>query len=323
MKRLVINKQMLLLPKYTPKCFADFEEEKSDIIYLLQHFTKINVLSVMFVGPSSSGKTLLIEVLLSEFFKNTNPQDNILRINSLKEQGIHYYRNELKHFCQNISSQQKFVIIDDIDFLNEQSQQVIQSCIQKHNHHIHFVASCTNSQKVLDTLTTMLLPISIPQIETSLIEKIFHRIVSKENIQMDIESKNYILKTRHNIKILINDLQKCKLFGDFLDISTTKDLLCDIQHLIFDTFHHHMKKNDVIRATKVLFDLHEEGFSVTDILYNYFEYIKHFCDESDFVKYQITKVITKFTATFHVIHEDMIELALFVNNLNNIFCEKK
>jgi pentatricopeptide repeat protein len=314
---------MLLLPKYTPKRFDDFEEEKGDIIYLLRHFITINVLSIMFVGPSSSGKTLLIEVLLSEFFNGSNPHDNILRINSLKEQGIHYYRNELKHFCQNISSQQKFVIIDDIDFLNEQSQQVIQSCIQKHNHHIHFIASCTNSQKVLDTLTTMLLPISIPPIEKSLIEKIFRRIVCQENIQMDEESKTYILQTRNNIKILINDLQKCKLFGEHLEFTATKDLLCDIQHLIFDTFHSHMKQKDVEKATKVFFDLHEEGFSVTDILYNYFEYIKTFCDEPDFVKYQITKVITKFTATFHVIHEDMIELALFVNNLNNIFCEKK
>jgi len=314
---------MLLLPKYTPKKFDDFELEKRDIIYLLRHFSSINVLSIMFVGPSHSGKTLLIEVLLSEYFKDVNPHDNILRINSLKEQGIHYYRNELKHFCQNISSQQKFVIIDDIDFLNEQSQQVIQSCIQKHNHHIHFVASCTNSQKVLDTLTTMLLPISVPQIEKSLLEKIFTTIISQENIQMDQESKTYILQTRNNIKTLINDLQKCKLYGEHLEITATKDLLCDIQHLIFDSFHSHMKQHDVVQATQVLFKLHEEGFSVTDILYNYFEYIKHFCNESDFIKYEITKIITKFTATFHIIHEDMIELALFVNNLNNIFCEKK
>ena len=48
--------------------------------------------------------------------------DNVLHINSLKEQGIHYYRNEVKIFCQTASSfinKKKIVVLDDLDLINE------------------------------------------------------------------------------------------------------------------------------------------------------------------------------------------------------------
>ena len=77
--------------------------------------------------------------------------DNVLSINSLKEQGIQYYRNELKTFCQTKSvilpKKKKLVILDDIDNINEQSQQVFRNCIDKYSQNVHFIASCTNTPK--------------------------------------------------------------------------------------------------------------------------------------------------------------------------------
>ena len=66
-------------------------------------------------------------------------------INNLKEQGIQYFRNEMKTFCQSHSSihgKKKLVIIDDIDTINEQSQQVFRNYIDKYKHNIHFISVC-------------------------------------------------------------------------------------------------------------------------------------------------------------------------------------
>ena len=59
------------------------------------------------------------------------PTNNVLLINNLKEQGISYYRSELKHFADSFdcSTQKKFIILDDIDFINEQSQQVFETVL--------------------------------------------------------------------------------------------------------------------------------------------------------------------------------------------------
>ena len=81
--------------------------------------------------------------------------DNVLHINSLKEQGIHYYRNEVKIFCQTASSfinKKKIVVLDDLDLINEQSQQVFRNCIDKYSHNVHFLSSCNNTQKVIDSI---------------------------------------------------------------------------------------------------------------------------------------------------------------------------
>ena len=60
-------------------------------------------------------------------------------INNLKEQGVNYYRNEMKTFCQSHSSifnKKKLVVIDDMDTLSEQSQQVFRNYIDKYKNNV-------------------------------------------------------------------------------------------------------------------------------------------------------------------------------------------
>jgi DNA polymerase III delta prime subunit len=63
--------------------------------------------NVLVSAPTGSGKTTLLESLIREYYKlqpfETFPENNILYINNLKEQGISYYRNEMKTFCQSRS----------------------------------------------------------------------------------------------------------------------------------------------------------------------------------------------------------------------------
>ena len=77
---------------------------------------------------SGTGKSTLINVLMHEYYGDINYNDNVLEINSLKEQGIQYYRNDVKTFCQTRSSipgKKKIVILDDIDNINEQIQKQV------------------------------------------------------------------------------------------------------------------------------------------------------------------------------------------------------
>ena len=68
-----------------------------------------------------------------------------------------------------------------------------------------------------------------------------------------------------------------------------------------------------------LFKLFDNGYSVMDILDNYFLFIKNteILDEPQ--KYHIIYLISKYISIFHNIHEDEIELALFTNNAIDIF----
>ena len=99
--------------KYKPTTFQDFEIQ-SEIIQILNTLISMNNLNILFIGDSGCGKTSLINALIKEYYGEQYYSDNILQINSLKEQGIQYYRTEVKTFCQtrcSIPNKKKMVII--------------------------------------------------------------------------------------------------------------------------------------------------------------------------------------------------------------------
>ena len=123
----------LFLNKYQPTRFSDFETD-SEMIDILNTLININNLNILFIGDIGCGKTAFLNAVIREYYKMNSlmVEDNILHINSLKEQGINYYRNDVKTFCQTCSSvkgKKKIVVLDDIDLINEQSQQVFRNCI--------------------------------------------------------------------------------------------------------------------------------------------------------------------------------------------------
>ena len=62
---------------------------------------KIDNLNILLVGNSGCGKTSLIFASIREYYKLEKiPMQNIMLINNLKEQGIQYYRTQVKTFCQ-------------------------------------------------------------------------------------------------------------------------------------------------------------------------------------------------------------------------------
>ena len=69
-------------------------------------------------------------------------------------------------------------------------------------------------------------------------------------------------------------------------------------------------------------NLINRGYSVMDILDNYFIYIKTSTIVSEEEKYEIIPYICKYISIFNNIHEDEIELYHFTNNLIYMFTKK-
>ena len=295
---------------------------------MLKTLILIDDLNILLIGDMTSGKTSILNAIIREYYSGFSPKDyeeNILYINSLKEQGINYYRTDVKTFCQtcsNIKGKKKFVVLDDIDFINEQSQQVFRNCIDKFSHNVNFISSCSNNQKVIESLQSRLTIIKIKPLQKERLINIIDNIKQKENIQIDEDAQNFIINISNNtVKILINYMEKFKLLNQKITLNLAVQLCSNISFLTFEDYTKCILNSELLNAIKIIYELCDKGYSVMDILDNYFIFIKTTNILSEEQKYKIIPYLCKYITIFHNIHEDEIELSLFTNNLIKILSD--
>ena len=313
------------IQKYKPYYINDFyiSDRLKETIHSLIDLDNLNIL---FIGSQCSGKTTLLYAIIREYYGLTKtqsfPEYNTLFINNLKEQGIQYFRNEMKTFCQSRSSihgKKKIVIVDDIDSINEQSQQVFRNYIDKYKNNIHFISVCSNLQKVIESIQSRTHIIKIDLPTNNDICNIMNKIITNENIIIDQESKNYLLKIADNsIRILINYLEKMYIIGTPIHIELCKQLVSNISYELLEKYIKHIQKNELDNAIEILYNIYDYGYSVIDIIDYFISFIKQTKILDEDTKYEVIPFLCKYITIVHNIHENEIELALFTNNLHEL-----
>lgn len=314
----------LFVYKFQPIYFNDYEIQ-DEIIKTLKILITMENINLLIIGDMSSGKTSLLNTIIREYYVGTSPkeyEENVLYINSLKEQGINYYRTDVKTFCQtcsNIKNKKKFLVLDDIDLINEQSQQVFRNCIDKYSHNVHFISSCNNIQKVIESLQSRFTIIKIKSLNKANLLSLINKIKTIENIEIEPEVEDFIINiSNNNVKILINYMEKFKLYGNKITLPLAIQLCCNISFLIFEEYTKFVINKNIEKSVRIIYDIYDKGYSVMDILDNYFVFVKNTIILNEEQKYKILPYICKYITIFYNIHEDEIELALFTNNLISV-----
>ena len=318
------NNNVPYIHKFKPNYFHEYGIE-DEIVKTLQLFVSIDNLNLLLTGDAASGKTTLLNTIVKEYYKDytwKQYESNVLFINNLKDQGINYYRTDVKTFCQTCSSiknKKKIIVLDDIDNINEQSQQVFRSFIEKFSKHVHFISSCTNMQKVIESLQSRLNIIKIKSIQKEKLANILATVKKSEQILLDEDAEAFVLNISNNtVKTLLNYMEKFKLFGEKITLEVAQHLCSNISFLIFDEYTKAVKTKNLEKAIQIIFDLYDKGYSVMDILDNYFLYVKITPMFTEDEKYKIIPYICKYITVFHTIHENEMELVLFTNNISSI-----
>lgn len=321
----VVQTNDTFIAKYKPYFIDDFTFTPN-IIQTVKILIKTDNLNTLFIGNPSSGKTSLLFAIIREYYnldKNSPfPENNILFINNLKEQGIQYFRTEMKTFCQShtaIYGKKKLVIIDDIDNINEQCQQVFRNYIDKYKKNIHFISVCTNIQKVIESIQSRTHIIKLSNSTNEQVSDIMSRIIRNENIEITEDARKYVVSmSQSSIRNMINYIEKSYIYRKPVDLETCKNICSNISFQRFEQYIENVKNNNLNAAITILYDIHDYGYSVIDILDFLFTYVKQTDIIDENVKYQIIPYICKYITVFNDIHEHEIELALFTNNIIEI-----
>ena len=320
------------LIKYKPKTINDFHYD-DNIKQLIYELINNNNLNILFYSLGETGKTSLIQTIVSIYFQDVSPLDkkninnNVIVLNPLNEQGINYCRNELKTFCQNkctIKNKKKIIIFDDIDLINDQIQQVIRNYFDKYSNNLNFILSCSNLQKVNSNIKSRLFTIHLNNITNIELSSIYDKIINNENIIIEDNCKELILNLSHNsIRVLLCYLEKLKIYGSNITLELCNTICTNINYNIFDKYTYLCMENKLFDALDIIHNIYNDGYSVIDILDCYLNYIKitNIIDEN--IKYNIIILISKYNLIFYNIHEDIIELTFFTSSIINYFNNDK
>ena len=307
--------------KYKPKTLDEFLSN-TNLKQLITSYKNIDELNIILIGESGSGKTTLIECILKEYYKDYILEKDILVINSLKEQGITFYRNEVKNFCQTITTcnRKKSIIIDDIDSINEQCQQVLRNYIDKYNSNINVIMSCSNIHKIIDTLKSRVNILKIEPINKSIIDKIVYKIILHEKININEELKEKLYQiSNYSIRNIISFLEKIKLYNNDVTIDNIYSLCSNISLSCLENYSKLCIRKNFNDSLKLLYNFYTNGYTLMDIYHEYFIYIKYSKILDNKQKIIINKILCKYISIFYNIHEDAIELAFFNKEIiNNI-----
>ena len=312
----------LFSSKYKPYLLEEFHLD-DDTLFVLKTLAEMDDLNILITGNICCGKTTLLYALIREYYglkkHDPIPNDNILFLNNLKEQGIQYYRNETKIFCQSMTvvpNKKKIIIIDDLEFMNDQNQKVFRGYMDNYKSQVHFITACSNIQKIIDSFQSRLHIIELPTPSRTQMCKVMDMILKNEHMEITPDAYEYILTiTNSSIRTLINYLEKLYILGDFITLDLCKQMCYSLSVLLLEEYIGYIKKKQLAEAIHLIMELHRSGYSVIDIFDHLFTFIKQTQMLDDEMKYKIIPILCKYITIFHNIHEDNIELIFFTNQV--------
>jgi len=323
--------------KYKPLVLNDFffDDRTKKTLIMLRDMDELNVI---FIGNSNSGKTSLLGAMVREYYgpdsKVPVPHQNIMHVNNLKEQGIHFFRNDMHAFCKSqtcVLGRKKVIVIDDMDYVNQQNQQVFCNYMDKYKNNVCFIMACTNKQKIIENIQSRAHIVAILPPPREYLEKFMHSVISRESILLTSDARDFIIKISGlSVRCILKHLEKIKLFqacikkdeesddDDIVDLAMCKTLCSSLSTDYFKTYFIHLREGRIMEAIRILYDICDYGYSVIDILYYFFTFVEATTILAEEEKYKIIIVLCEYITIFHNIHEDIIELALFSRRLLSI-----
>jgi hypothetical protein len=113
-------------------------------------------------------------------------------------------------------------------------------------------------------------------------------------------------------------MEKFKLLNKPITLDIANHICTNISFIIFTKYTECIKNKNMTESIEILLSIHDHGYSVMDILDNYFLFVKTTTLLDEDQKYKIISIICKYIHIFYNIHEDEIELSLFTNNLISV-----
>lgn len=304
----------LIEEKYAPHHLDEIISPKSNEL-----LTKLSLLlkeqkNILFIGSNNTYKVNAMRLALREYYGGTQ-QDSVLFIDTFKD--LSFYNNEnneLKTFCR-CSTKKKCVFIENFDIIHENNQKYLKEIMDESPNTL-FLFGCENTTKINEIIQTRVCPLyfePLTQVEYRiLIERISQgEQICIQNVEVLLDYSNLTIYYIYNLfnKLVLLGLKEVE------DISPYITLL---DNRILENFFTTLAKEHIKEATQILFGLYETGYSLLDIYYFMYEYLKSNKQRRG-ISYLYIEKICFFIQYIYDGYDNKVMLLLLTNELFGIY----
>ena len=304
-----------MINRYVPTSLETFGDKGA----LLQTLIKIDSLHVMLMGGVGTGKTTLCNLILKNYYEGRIDHANVLYINSVKEQGVQYYRTEVRIFCQTTSTvvgKRKTIVLDDMDVISEQGQQVFLTGLDNYGHLVNYIVSCRCQHNLIESIHSRLICVQLSPFTKDHLAELLQRVADNEEVVITSDASRMIVaRCNGSVRTLINYVEKFKLLKETVSVELVGQCCSNIQESYLGRLMDCIFQKELKEALKIVRTISDDGYAVMDILDAFFTFLKLYEGIEDEIKYKMTKIISKYICIFNQIHEHSVELLFFVNEL--------
>ena len=245
---------------------------------------KKNYKNIAFIGPNDSCKTTMITLIINDFLK-THSQYNkdkiVFELNIYDNIHLQQTPNDLSIFCQNHVCCDKLVYIENFDEFTEQNQQDMKAIIDKYQlfkekYKVYFIIEGTQEFKIKDYIKSRFDFFFTQTLTGDNLFEVLKNVAIYNNLNVQSNCLSF-LKNNNNITLtsLLIFVEKLKLL-EITQISymSFHEYYDCFDESIFSSYYEYIKEDNVQEANNLLFDLYNEGYDLSDILFFLYSFTK-------------------------------------------------
>ncbi|KAG6515991.1 hypothetical protein ZIOFF_026437 [Zingiber officinale] len=291
--------------KYRPKQVKDVAHQDEVVRVLTNTLETASCPHMLFYGPPGTGKTTTALAIAHQLFGPELYKSRVLELNASDDRGINVVRTKIKSFAAvavGSGSHQgypcppfKIIILDEADSMTEDAQNALRRTMETYSKVTRFFFICNYISRIIEPLASRCAKFRFKPLSEDIMSSRILHISSEEGLTLDSEQTDQAISalsliSQGDLRRAITYLQSAaRLFGSSISAKDLISVSGVIPHESVEALFRACRSGNFDVANKEVNNIIEEGYPVSQMLYQLLEVIVNGDDISDEQKARICK----------------------------------